>query len=410
MANKVINMANNDTISIQNEIMECYDSAYFLPEHPKYFSDCKHVKKIFIECRGWKDSETNSYVIPSSMFEGYSSLEVIEFRNSNNIRFTEIGDKAFKGCKSLLYIGFGSENFAANNLCKIGNEAFSGCRKLLLFPGVDTSKNIIIGDRAFQECVSLQNIDISASKKKVIRLSIGTEAFQYCRGLTHVCISNAVINKIGKAAFGQCIKLKTLNVTSSKINSIGDGAFECCEKLTEVFLVLMEPENDTKVLIGEKAFATCSSLCKVDITVINNDINSINSNISKDVESSHVITFGEHAFHQPNGKKTALSSFSITITCCETSVETLFFEQSVFHGCKSLSHIKILFPENKTPRGCYLIFRPYALYQCNDVSIMSKKFSETFEQKEDTSVPHYYKYDGITFSKDVVMDESGARK
>ena len=59
----------------------------------------------------------------------------------------------------------------------------------------------VIGDRAFWDCYSITNINISNSVK-----SIGDYAFTGCIHLASVNISNSV-TKIGNYAFGYCINL-----------------------------------------------------------------------------------------------------------------------------------------------------------------------------------------------------------
>ena len=76
----------------------------------------------------------------------------------------------------------------------------------------------VIGDRAFWDCYSITNINISNSVK-----SIGDYAFTGCIHLASVNISNSV-TKIGNYAFGYCNALTYINIPNS-VNSIGRGVF-----------------------------------------------------------------------------------------------------------------------------------------------------------------------------------------
>ena len=79
----------------------------------------------------------------------------------------------------------------------------------------------VIGDRAFWDCYSITNINISNSVK-----SIGDYAFTGCIHLASVNISNSV-TKIGNYAFGYCNALTYINIPNS-VNSIGRGVFYSC--------------------------------------------------------------------------------------------------------------------------------------------------------------------------------------
>ena len=87
----------------------------------------------------------------------------------------------------------------------------------------------VIGDRAFWDCYSITNINISNSVK-----SIGDYAFTGCIHLASVNISNSV-TKIGNYAFGTCNALTYINIPNS-VNSIGRGVFSGCNSITTIII------------------------------------------------------------------------------------------------------------------------------------------------------------------------------
>ena len=87
----------------------------------------------------------------------------------------------------------------------------------------------VIGDRAFWDCYSITNINISNSVK-----SIGDYAFTGCIHLASVNISNSV-TKIGNYAFGYCNALTYINIPNS-VNSIGRGVFNDCNSITTIII------------------------------------------------------------------------------------------------------------------------------------------------------------------------------
>ena len=104
--------------------------------------------------------------------------------------------------------------------------------KLIKGPNFETSYTIkkgtvIIGDRSFEGCESLQSINIPDSVT-----SIGDSAFWGCKSLQSINIPDSVTS-IGFGAFLFCTSLKSINIPDS-VTSIGFGAFNGCESLIKV--------------------------------------------------------------------------------------------------------------------------------------------------------------------------------
>ena len=104
-----------------------------------------------------------------------------------------------------------------------------------------------IGDNAFGDCRSLENVILPASITE-----IGSYAFVGCRSLENVILP-ASITEIGSYAFAFCGKLNLIKLPE-KLHEIGDGAFSFCGELNLIEL----PENLRE--IGDMAFSCCKNL------------------------------------------------------------------------------------------------------------------------------------------------------
>ena len=86
-------------------------------------------------------------------------------------------------------------------------------------------------------------------------ISIDTNTFNGCTGLTSVTIGNGVTS-IGVNAFVGCIGLTSVTIPNS-VTSIGDGAFTGCTGLTSVTI------GNGVTSIGNSAFDGCTGLTSI---------------------------------------------------------------------------------------------------------------------------------------------------
>ena len=107
-----------------------------------------------------------------------------------------------------------------------------------------------IGTNAFEFCRSLTSVIISNSVT-----SIGAVAFWNCTSLTSVTIGTNVSN-IGDYAFGECASLTTVTIPNS-VTNLGVDAFEYCSNLTTVVI------GGRVTNIGDYAFWYCTNLTGV---------------------------------------------------------------------------------------------------------------------------------------------------
>ena len=177
--------------------------------------------------------------------------------------------------------------------------------------------------------------------------AIGAEAFRKYTSLTSVTIGNN-ITSIGDHAFYDCDNLINITIPDS-VTSIGDYAFEGCTSITNIRI----PDSVTS--IGDNAFEFCKSLIDINVSVNNNNYQSINGNLySKDgmtliqyssgkkdnefIIPKGVTSIGDRAFSN------CRSLTSINIPDSVTSIG-----ESAFYECYSL--MNIIIPESVTSIG-----------------------------------------------------------
>ena len=106
-----------------------------------------------------------------------------------------------------------------------------------------------IGQRAFQQCVSLTEVIIPENVT-----SIGNLAFFLCEGLKNIVIPDSV-RTIGNSAFGSCRSLTDV-VIPEGVQKIGSSAFWNCKNLKSVTI----PESAKE--LGTTVFKSCSCVVK----------------------------------------------------------------------------------------------------------------------------------------------------
>lgn len=150
-----------------------------------------------------------------------------------------IGRKAFDNCVNLKHVSF-------PNISSIGERAFWGCTSLKQATSTEFPEAKSIGEQAFAFCDNLVNVEFS----KVT--DIGAGAFQECHSLTTVEFPK--VTTISDAAFRGCYGLTT--VKFPKATTIGDMAFWDCDSLTQA--TLTEFPQVTSITV--QAFEDCSFL------------------------------------------------------------------------------------------------------------------------------------------------------
>ncbi len=170
---------------------------------------------------------------------------------------TYIGDFAFFGCGYRRADSIsGQTETSGIDILVIGDrvEYIGKCafRDFASLKSVLIGGTLMIGDKAFYECFSLEEIEV---RDKLV--SIGDKAFYRCESLRSVALPNTLIT-IGSYSFYKCEALTRVN-TGNGLERIGKFAF--CGNI-----LLSDLHIPTSVLsIGEQAFRDCGSLSSLTL-------------------------------------------------------------------------------------------------------------------------------------------------
>ena len=285
--------------------------------------------------------------IPANCFEGIQQTNKLEL-NINNVK--KIGDSAFNNAKmvhilnpkkTLTHVGY--EAFKDTSgvdidfeiLENIGSSAFKNTKlnkKDIVFKNLKT-----MGDYVFENNQNINSVDFSKTNIK----KIPNNTFKDCKSLTNVKLNNK-IEEIGSGAFENCASLENLDL--SKIKKIDRFAFRNCDKFTEINLANIEE-------LEEFAFAECSSLKNVNLSSKLKKINrytfaectsleEINLNNIEVIEQrafiktklkycnfSHLLEIGDSAFADCNFPSTFNLKFYK-----DTKIDNYAFANSTFSG------------------------------------------------------------------------------
>ena len=178
----------------------------------------------------------------------------------------------------------------------VGERAFSGCTSL---QNVNLSKVLSIGISAFDGCTALQHVDLTALR------NTGAQAFRGCSSLSSVVLNEHT--KLSKAmfalsgiksvdiyekisvpqfCFAKCADLESVNVHNSLV-SFEKGAFSECTSLTSFNFV----NGATVDVIGSQAFYGSSALERFALPNCNV---TLGDNSFLDCSALTSLTFGEN--------------------------------------------------------------------------------------------------------------------
>ena len=305
-------------IKLSNNIKSIKEDTFI---NTRYYNDINNWENNVLyldDCLiGAKDACTNcvikdgTRIIADSVFYEHKNLLSVTIPNS----VTNIGEHAFEGCVDLkdIMISAGIEN--------IGRDAFSNTGYFREDENW-VENQLYLGDYLLcvtDECKSC----VIEDGTKIIANSAFTEN----ANLTNVLIPDSVVAigdgafsactglksvtipngviSVGNYAFGDCISL--INITiSGNVNKLGNYAFSNCEDLTRVKI------NDHINILGDYAFENCISLT----TIIGLD---------------GVTRIGDYTFFNCRNLKSITIPNSVTV-----------IGDSAFDYCESLSSITIL--------------------------------------------------------------------
>lgn len=268
-----------------------------------------------------------------------------------------IGEKAFLNCVALEEIDI------PKSVTRIEEGAFANCIKIREF--IIPERVTSIEDRTFAN-TAITKLPIHENIKE-----IGGAAFQSCDNLEEVEWP-AHITKIERALFRYCSKLKKIIIPDT-VTEIGESAFVKCESLESIVI----PKNVTTV--GEYLFNGCKNLKEVTlpsgITEINQGMFYNCSSLEGIELPMSVTSIGENAFGRcSNLKESPIHENIVSIG------------NQAFYECDSLTEVVI-------PAGVSFIGEDRAFNNC----LTLKKITVAEENE------NYYSVDGNLYSADGVL-------
>ena len=238
-----------------------------------------------------------------------------------------------------------------------------------------------IGSSAFDVCRGLTSVTIPNSVT-----SIDGYAFNGCSGLTSLTIPNSVTS-IGYNAFSGCSGLTSVNIGNS-VTSIGNSAFGGCSGLTSVNI----PNSVTTIGIG--AFSGCSGLTSINIP---NSVTTISEMAFYntpwyDNQEDGVVYVGNVLY---NYKGTMPDNTEINIKDGTVSIS-----DDAFYYCRGLTAVNI--PNSVMSIGSF------AFYGCNLTSVNIPNSVTSIGDRAFNSTPWYdNQEDGVVYVGNVLYNYKG---
>jgi len=168
-----------------------------------------------------------------------------------------IGLQSFKGCTTLDNVVHFN---LLRNISKINDETFCNCGSLTSPANIPINV-VSIGVRAYQNCISVQSIDI---QEAFALRTIGESAFEACVKMegnlsfsSSIGFAESSVETIGDKAFSGCAKLTDNLYFPPTLRSLGVSAFEGCAGLNGTIVF---PRHANFTVIPDRAFAQCSGI------------------------------------------------------------------------------------------------------------------------------------------------------
>ena len=312
------NYANLESITIPGSVVNIESGS---------LSGCNSLTSITIDRANTKYHSAGNCII-----ETESKTLIAGCANSiipNDGSVTNIATYAFRDCTGLTSID------VPGSVISIGEGAFSDCTGLtsitVPFVGSGDSSNTHFGYIFGALSYSNNSRYVPSSLKEVVitgGISIGSNAFYDCSGLTSITIPDSVTS-IESGTFFGCSGLTSITIPNS-VTSIGSDAFYGCSGLTSITI----PDSVTS--IGSSAFSGFSGLTSITIP---NSVTSIGSYAFRNCSGLTSITIPNSVTSIGSSAFSGCSSLpSITIPNSITSIGS-----SAFSGCTGLTSITVPF-------------------------------------------------------------------
>ncbi|MCR5118237.1 MAG: leucine-rich repeat protein [Lachnospiraceae bacterium] len=160
-----------------------------------------------------------------------------------------------------------------DTVTKVGDEAFKGCP---LLSSVEMDKVSFIGNRVFQNCISLTSASLAKNTQ-----TIGREAFEGCQRLVTIKFPGNV-SEIGFGAFANCISLSSVDFKENIGVNIGEYAFYNTPVLNVTF------NMSASYGLGKAAFALPDPQAGMEEFTFPTNLNAYKSVVKDEDEDSYL--------------------------------------------------------------------------------------------------------------------------
>jgi lactocepin len=287
-------------------------------------------KEAFLGCTSLREIKHMEKMgtINRQAFSGCTSLESIDISGLH-----VAGESVFAGCTALTSV-------TTAYYTDLGSRMFEGCTSLNSI----TINTPTVGAYAFKDCVGLETINFGTADGDKLSFKIGDFAFDGCLSLSKVNFNGNTISSLGDRAFADCKSLEEFNI--SLVNTtIGDKVFsgtaiEFGAIYNGTTLVMAPSKIDSTFAIkagttkiGDYAFSS-TTLDGVTTISIPSSVTTIgigafaNSNFTSLEIPSTITTISDYASYGMENLT------SIVIPASVTSIGV-----SAFEGCGSLTSI-----------------------------------------------------------------------
>ena len=206
------------------------------------FSDCSSLAEITVDPVNPLYSSVNGVLFNKSQSTliQYPPAEAGSYMIPGSV--TTIENGAFISCMGLTSVTIPS------SVTNMGGETFFGCPNLATITVDELNRfysdvDGVLFDKSQSKLIEYPGGRVGSYTIPDNVITIGSDAFYFCEGLTNVTIANSVA-VIGEGAFQRCNNLSTVMIGSS-VTNIESNAFTSCVSLIGIYFVGNAPSLGT---------------------------------------------------------------------------------------------------------------------------------------------------------------------